>query len=220
MVTKFHLQELLADHKVIQELIISCSSFIWRAPTSSNKIKLAVEHQLLDLVFQSCLLVVIPSLEVFHLSEGKCSIWIQNQFSDGGIEDVFDSANINAIFVIACVEIIDGRDPAFVCVRVWEQVDNFLWRRACCVYGGCIVLHELLLILLKSDGLVGSWGAYYSFLLSMCFQVSEQRLLLILDLFGGWLSSELLSRLEDFVSFFSDLIQLIVINFNLFGFLI
>ena len=123
---KFLLKELSSNHEVIKDLVICGSCLIWWTPSTSNKIKLAVFNEFLHFVLKLWLLIIIPSFEIFHLRESKSSIFMNLQFSNSWIKDVFDSSYIDSIFVVSGIEVIFFADPSFICMRVRKDMHNFL----------------------------------------------------------------------------------------------
>jgi len=69
-------KELLPNHQVINQIVMSCCGLIWSTPTATNEIKPSILDVFLDLGSSCLILLLPPKFEVLNLSESKCVVFI------------------------------------------------------------------------------------------------------------------------------------------------
>lgn len=74
--SKFLLHERVADHDIINQILIIWTGLVRRTPSSCSNLKLAVLDQLLELVLGGLVLTRVPHLEVLDLSKSESALWV------------------------------------------------------------------------------------------------------------------------------------------------
>ena len=72
--SEFLLHERMADHDVVNQILIIWTGLIRRTPSSCSNLKLAVLNQLLEFILGSLILTRVPHLEVLDLSKSESAL--------------------------------------------------------------------------------------------------------------------------------------------------
>ena len=120
--TEFLLEELVADHHVVDHIFIMRSSLIVHAPAGIDELESSFGDQGSDIALDFLSLLVVPHGEEFHLNIGELSCGVEHQLLNNGCQDQIDLSMLLTL-VATNIILINSLEPPNVVMGVSDEVD-------------------------------------------------------------------------------------------------